>query len=433
VTAPPRPSSRSRWRRRRRTWQANQEQLGHARGRVQQQPGKKIQHATKKLGRGQGQDPEVRRRDQDERGRGRGRQALAVLQLQRHHRLRPARAGGAAPASTPTAVRRAWPPTCPSAASPRSRPSRTWRSRWPRTRSSDLEMDDGHASPPRPRPSAGAEGPRPRAGAQGDRAASHFPPFSFALERTSRMNNAGNPNQALLRRPAGRSCRWWAHGPPSAEVPGKRQQARRSGGRHDRSEHRRQEARRPGGAEATMPPASPRSRTYAYRRPASGSRTSRACPTTRKWAQARRCASPSTCGPAGRPSCTPMAASRPRARSGRPGSGRPAPFKVELVLIDDPVAMRDVPSPAGDLHIGWATVDMLPLLAAKPAEGQPRDAAHLPADRLVQRRRRHRRPRLASRPISDLRGKTVALAQNSPSHYFAAEHADLSACSRPRT
>ncbi|MCB1611205.1 MAG: hypothetical protein KDI60_05495, partial [Xanthomonadales bacterium] len=37
------------------------------------------------------------------------------------------------------------------------------------------------------------------------------------------------------------------------------------------------------------------------------------------------------------------------------------PFKVELVLIDDPVAMRDAYA-AGDVQIGWATVDMLPLL-----------------------------------------------------------------------
>src|SRR5205085_998988 len=35
-------------------------------------------------------------------------------------------------------------------------------------------------------------------------------------------------------------------------------------------------------------------------------------------------------------------------------------FKVELVLIDDPVRMRDAYA-AGEVHIGWATVDMLPL------------------------------------------------------------------------
>ncbi|MCB1092089.1 MAG: hypothetical protein KDL87_11190, partial [Verrucomicrobiae bacterium] len=34
-------------------------------------------------------------------------------------------------------------------------------------------------------------------------------------------------------------------------------------------------------------------------------------------------------------------------------------FQVELVLIDDPVAMRDAYA-AGQVHIGWATLDMLP-------------------------------------------------------------------------
>src|SRR3989449_7695651 len=35
-------------------------------------------------------------------------------------------------------------------------------------------------------------------------------------------------------------------------------------------------------------------------------------------------------------------------------------FKVELILIDDPVAMRDAYA-AGNVHIGWATLDMIPL------------------------------------------------------------------------
>ncbi len=45
-------------------------------------------------------------------------------------------------------------------------------------------------------------------------------------------------------------------------------------------------------------------------------------------------------------------------------------FKVELVLIDDPVAMHDAYS-SGEVHIGWATLDMVPLfmerLGQKPA------------------------------------------------------------------
>ena len=36
-------------------------------------------------------------------------------------------------------------------------------------------------------------------------------------------------------------------------------------------------------------------------------------------------------------------------------------FKVELVLLDNPVAMRDAYA-TGNVHTGWATVDMLPLL-----------------------------------------------------------------------
>ena len=69
-----------------------------------------------------------------------------------------------------------------------------------------------------------------------------------------------------------------------------------------------------------------------------------------------------------------------RARCGpRPGG---KPFKVELVLIDDPVAMRDAYA-AGDVHIGWATLDMLPLFLESCSKDTPRHAAHLPAGRLV--------------------------------------------------
>src|SRR6187431_3308641 len=35
-------------------------------------------------------------------------------------------------------------------------------------------------------------------------------------------------------------------------------------------------------------------------------------------------------------------------------------FKVELTLIDDPVAMRDAYA-AGNVHVGWGTLDMIPL------------------------------------------------------------------------
>ncbi|MCC6594405.1 MAG: hypothetical protein IT479_14160, partial [Xanthomonadales bacterium] len=93
------------------------------------------------------------------------------------------------------------------------------------------------------------------------------------------------------------------------------------------------------------------------------------------------------------------------------------PFKVELVLIDDPVAMRDAYA-AGDVHIGWATVDMLPLLLEslqKDSRVMPRIYQQIDwsngGDGIVVRE--------SIKTASDLRGKTVVLAQNSPSHFFA--------------
>jgi NitT/TauT family transport system substrate-binding protein len=91
-------------------------------------------------------------------------------------------------------------------------------------------------------------------------------------------------------------------------------------------------------------------------------------------------------------------------------------FKVELVLIDDPVAMRDAYA-AGNLHVGWATLDMLPLFL----EGLRKDSRVMPrvyqqvdwsngGDGIVVRE--------AIKTLADVRGKTVVLAQNSPSHYF---------------
>ena len=91
-------------------------------------------------------------------------------------------------------------------------------------------------------------------------------------------------------------------------------------------------------------------------------------------------------------------------------------FKVELVLIDDPVAMRDAFA-AGNVHIGWATLDMVPLFM----EGLRKDSRVMPrvyqqvdwsngGDGIVVRD--------TIKTMNDLRGKTVVLAQNSPSHYF---------------
>ena len=92
-------------------------------------------------------------------------------------------------------------------------------------------------------------------------------------------------------------------------------------------------------------------------------------------------------------------------------------FQVELKLIDNLVSMRDTFA-TGDVHIGWATVDMLPLLIASGLDKDPRTMPRVfqqidwsnGGDGVVARD--------AIKNIGDLRGKTVALAQNSPSHYF---------------
>lgn len=98
-------------------------------------------------------------------------------------------------------------------------------------------------------------------------------------------------------------------------------------------------------------------------------------------------------------------------------------FKVELVLIDNPVTMRDAYA-AGQVHIGWATLDMVPLFLEGfvDATGKPRDSRIMPriyqqvdwsngGDGIVVRE--------GIKTVADLRGKKIALAQNSPSHYFA--------------
>jgi hypothetical protein len=65
-------------------------------------------------------------------------------------------------------------------------------------------------------------------------------------------------------------------------------------------------------------------------------------------------------------------------------------FKVELVLMDNPIEMRDAYA-AGDVHIGWGTLDMVPLFVDGfvDASGNPKDSRVM---RLVERRRRHRGP-----------------------------------------
>src|SRR6185503_16538855 len=79
---------------------------------------------------------------------------------------------------------------------------------------------------------------------------------------------------------------------------------------------------------------------------------------------------------------------------------------------------------AGDVHIGWATLDMVPLFMEGfvDAAGKPRDSRVMPriyqqvdwsngGDGIVVRD--------AVKTVSDLRGKKLVLAQNSPSQYFA--------------
>ncbi|QDU97428.1 phosphate ABC transporter substrate-binding/OmpA family protein [Lignipirellula cremea] len=98
-------------------------------------------------------------------------------------------------------------------------------------------------------------------------------------------------------------------------------------------------------------------------------------------------------------------------------------FKLELVLIDDPTTMLQT-YVSGDVHLGWGTLDMLPLFMEQLVDpsGKPIDSRVMPriyqqvdwsngGDGIVVRD--------TIKQVSDLRGKKIALAQNSPSHYFA--------------
>jgi len=90
-------------------------------------------------------------------------------------------------------------------------------------------------------------------------------------------------------------------------------------------------------------------------------------------------------------------------------------FKLELVLLDDPIKMRDAYA-AGEVHIGWATLDMVPLFLEelrKDSRTMPRIYQQVDwsngGDGIVGR---------GISTINQLRGKTIALAQNSPSEFF---------------
>jgi ABC-type nitrate/sulfonate/bicarbonate transport system substrate-binding protein len=99
------------------------------------------------------------------------------------------------------------------------------------------------------------------------------------------------------------------------------------------------------------------------------------------------------------------------------------PFKIELVLIDNPVTMRDAYA-AGEVPIGWATLDMVPLFleGLVDATGKPKDSRVMPriyqqvdfsngGDGIVVRD--------SIKTVRDLAGKKLVLAQNSPSQFFA--------------
>lgn len=91
-------------------------------------------------------------------------------------------------------------------------------------------------------------------------------------------------------------------------------------------------------------------------------------------------------------------------------------FKVDLKLIDDPVAARDAYA-AGESHVLWGTLDMMVLFAPdlmKDSRTAPRIYQQIDwssgGDGIVVRDR--------IQSVKDLKGKTVVYAQNSPSQYF---------------
>jgi len=91
-------------------------------------------------------------------------------------------------------------------------------------------------------------------------------------------------------------------------------------------------------------------------------------------------------------------------------------FKVNLKLIDDPVAARDAYA-AGDSHVLWGTLDMIVLFAPdllKDSRTAPRVFQQIDwsngGDGIVVRD--------TIRSVRDLKGKTVVYAQNSPSQYY---------------
>jgi NitT/TauT family transport system substrate-binding protein len=91
-------------------------------------------------------------------------------------------------------------------------------------------------------------------------------------------------------------------------------------------------------------------------------------------------------------------------------------FRVEMVLMDDPVTARDAYA-AGEVHTLWGTADMIVLFAPeliRDSRTSPRVVQQIDwsngGDGIVVRN--------AIKSVADLRGKTISLAQNSPSEYY---------------
>jgi NitT/TauT family transport system substrate-binding protein len=91
-------------------------------------------------------------------------------------------------------------------------------------------------------------------------------------------------------------------------------------------------------------------------------------------------------------------------------------FRVEMVLMDDPVIARDAFA-TGEVHTLWGTEDMIVLFAPeliRDSRTSPRIVQQIDwsngGDGII--------VRSSIKSVSDLRGKTITLAQNSPSEYY---------------
>ena len=100
-------------------------------------------------------------------------------------------------------------------------------------------------------------------------------------------------------------------------------------------------------------------------------------------------------------------------------------FKVELVIIDNPVAMLGAYT-SGDVHIGWGTLDMVPLFVDGMVDktGRPKENFAVAMPRIFQQIDWSNGGdgivvRDNIKTVADLRDKKLVLAQNSPSQYFA--------------